>query len=106
MELTLGVFNRFFCRLRPFPPPRQAFDKSGLRVEFSLSKPDAADPSKSTISIAFSNTSAEVRISALIQEPCLKFWCTTFPCFRAHYLGATAMVTTSEAIITQIKLLC
>ncbi|CAM9097441.1 unnamed protein product [Scytosiphon promiscuus] len=42
-----------------------AFDKSGLRVEFSLSKPDAADPSKSAISIAFSNTSAE-EISGLV----------------------------------------
>ena len=40
--------------------PWQAFDKSGLRVDFSLSKPDSLDPSKSCISVSFSNTSAEV----------------------------------------------
>lgn len=38
----------------------QAFDKSGLRVDFFLSKPDPADPSRSAIVVSFSNTSAEV----------------------------------------------
>lgn len=42
----------------------QAFDKSGLKVEFSLSKPDPLDPSKSTISVDFGNTSPEVSIHA------------------------------------------
>ncbi|CAM9688539.1 unnamed protein product [Ectocarpus sp. 4 AP-2014] len=50
-------------------PPREekmvAFDKSGLRVVFSPSKPDASDPSKSKISIAFTNTSDE-EISGLV----------------------------------------
>ncbi|CAB1109096.1 unnamed protein product [Ectocarpus sp. CCAP 1310/34] len=50
-------------------PPRVekmvAFDKSGLRIVFSPSKPDASDPSKSKVSIAFSNTSDE-EISGLV----------------------------------------
>ncbi|CAN0461518.1 unnamed protein product [Laminaria digitata] len=43
----------------------KAFDKSGLLVEFSLSKPDSLDSSKSAISVSFSNTSAEA-ISGLV----------------------------------------
>ncbi|CAN0186945.1 unnamed protein product [Ectocarpus sp. 8 AP-2014] len=50
-------------------PPREekmvAFDKSGLRVVFSPSKPDGSDPSKSKVSIAFTNTSDE-EISGLV----------------------------------------
>lgn len=48
----------FYCDISC--APFQAFEKGGLRVDFSLSKPEALDPSKSAISISFSNTSAEV----------------------------------------------
>lgn len=41
----------------------QAFDKAGLRIEFSPTKPDPADPSKSTIRASFSNTCSEVRLA-------------------------------------------
>lgn len=38
----------------------QVFDKSGLRVEFTPTKPDPSNLSKSTIKISFTNTSSEV----------------------------------------------
>lgn len=46
----------------------QAFDKAGLRVEFSPTKPDPSDPSKSTIRASFSNTSSEVRLTTHLHK--------------------------------------
>ncbi|CAM9334045.1 unnamed protein product [Ascophyllum nodosum] len=83
-------------------PPRKdtivAFDKEGLRIEFTLSKPDPLDPSKSTIFVAFSNTLAEEITGLVLQAAVPKSFTMKMESLSGHELPPHSSGIVSQVI--------